>query len=296
MARLVVNLAGRMAAIKRPHSRQRHCMTLHEFLDCHYGPDGDEFLRRMLDEGADPNRRGEPHRETPLHTATRRRRASAVDILLAHGADIDARTTGGKTAYAHAVRRGFDDVAALLVQRGADTELNDADRFAVAVVNGRLDKARTILATDPGVARTGNPEEDRLLADVAGRNDREPVAFLIQAGASLTARGLDSGTPLHQAAWFGQPGNARLLIDAGAPLDVFEDVHHSSPLHWAVHGSRFSGGANERQDAYVALVEMLLAAGSSLHYPDDPGGDTYRKRLLEDATPRVLEVLRRAIV
>ncbi|MDE2980697.1 MAG: ankyrin repeat domain-containing protein [Gemmatimonadota bacterium] len=270
-------------------------MTLHDFLDCHYGADGDAVLRRMLDEGADPNGRDEPHRETPLHTATRRRRASAVDVLLAHGADIDAPTAGGKTAYAHAVRRGFDDVAALLVQRGADTELNHADRFAVAVVNGRLDEAGAILAAHSGVARTGNPEEDRLLADVAGRNDPGPVAFLIEAGADLTASGLDSGTPLHQAAWFGQPANARLLIDAGAPLDIFEDVHDSSPLHWAVHGSRFSGGAHERQDAYVELVKTLLAAGSSLHYPDDPGGDAYRKRLLEDATPRVRTVLQRTI-
>ena len=232
-----------------------------------------------------------PRAETPLHMATRRRRASAVAILLARGADIDSRTAGGKTAYAHAARRGFGEVADLLERHGADAGLNHADRFAVAVVNGRLDEARAILAAHPGVARTGNPEEDRLLADVAGRNARESVAFLIEAGADLTARGLDDGTALHQAAWFGQPANARLLIDAGAPLDVFEDVHHSSPLHWAVHGSRFSGGADERQDAYVELVEMLLAAGSSLHYPDDPGGDGYKTRLLEDATPRIRRVL-----
>ena len=270
-------------------------MTLHELLDLHYGADGDDALRRMLAEGADPDLRSGPYAETPLHVATRRRRAGAVDILLAHGADIDARTAGGKTAYAHAIRRGFDEVAALLAEGGADTGLNEADRFAVAIVNGHLDEARAILQAHPGVVRTGNPEEDRLLADVAGRNDREAVALLVDARADLTATGLDSGTPLHQAAWFGQPGNARLLIDAGAPLDVFEDVHRASPIHWAAHGSRFSGGAVERQDTYVELVEMLLAAGSSLHYPDDPEGEAYGKRLLRDASPRVREVLRRQI-
>ena len=270
-------------------------MTLHQLLDFHYGADGDRALRRMLDQGADPDRRRGPHAETPLHVATRRRRARAVDILLACGADIDARTAGGKTAYAHAIRRGFDEVAALLANRGASTALNETDRFAVAIVNGRLDEARTILAAHPGVARTGNPEEDRLLADVAGRNHRGLVELLIEAGADLTAPGLDSGTPLHQAAWFGQPANGRLLVDAGAPLDIFEETHESSPLHWAVHGSRFSGGAEERQAAYVELVEMLLAAGSSLHYPDDPYGDAYRKRLLRDATPWVRTVLQRAI-
>ena len=270
-------------------------MTLHELLDFNYGADGDDVLRRTLDEGADPNERHGPHEETPLHVATRRRRAEAVDILLAHGADIDARTAGGKTAYAHAIRRGFGEVAALLVKRGASTELNEADRFAVAIGNGHLDEARAILEAHPGVARTANPEEDRLLADVAGRNDRDPVALLIEAGADLTARGLDSGTALHQAAWFGQPENGRLLIDAGAPLDVFEGVHEASPIHWAVHGSRYSGAAEERQDAYVELVEMFLAAGSSLHYPGDPGGDAYEKRLLRDASPRVRNVLRQAI-
>ena len=54
-------------------------------------------------------------------------------------------TAGGKTAYAHAVRRGFDEVANVLVSRGANTGLNQADRFAVAIVDGRLDEARTIL-------------------------------------------------------------------------------------------------------------------------------------------------------
>ncbi len=266
-------------------------MTLHEFLDCHYGADGGDVLRRMLDDGADPNEREGSLSETPLHVATRRRRAGAVEILLARGADIDALTAGGKTAYAHAVRRGFDDVVGPLRTQGADTVLNEPDRFAVAVVEGRLDEARTILAAHADVARTGNPEDDRLLADVAGRNNSPPVELLISAGANLSAQGLDTGTPLHQPAWFGQPDNARLLIDADAPLDIFEPTHGSSPIGWAVHGSRYSGGADERQDVYVALVGMLLAAGSCLQYPGETQSDAYTRRLLDDASPQVREVL-----
>lgn len=264
---------------------------LHELLDVGYGADGAEALRRMLDDGADPNLRQGEQSETALHVATRRRRADAVEILLDRGAEIDARNAGGKTAYAHALRRGFREVAELLRSRGADTALSEPDRLAVALSGDDLDGARAILAAHPGAARTGNPEEDRLLADVAGRNDTRPVELLIDAGADLTAPGLDSGTPLHQAAWFGQPDNARLLIDAGAPLDVFDAVHESSPLGWAVHGSRYSGGARQRQDAYVALVRMLLEAGSGLCYPDDPEGDAYLRRLLQDASDRVRGLL-----
>ena len=266
-------------------------MTLHELLDWNYGPDGDEKLRRALEEGADPNAREGPLAETPLHVATRRRRREAVALLLDRGSDVDARTAGGQTAWAHAVRRGFDEVEELLRGRGASTELSDAGRFAVAIVQGRLADARAILAEHPGAVRTGVPEEDRLLADVAGRGATEPVELLIAAGADLTAPGLDGGTPLHQAGWFGRPANARLLIDAGAPLDVFDPVYESSPIGWAVHGSRYSGGAAERQAAYVELTRMLLAAGSSLCYPDDPGGERYLQRLQRDATPAVRAVL-----
>jgi len=168
-------------------------MTLHELLDCNYGADGADALCRMLDGGADLNRKEGPLLETPLH--------------------------------------------------------------------------------------------------VAGRNGTEAVELLIRNGADLTAPGLDSGTPLHQAAWFGQPENARLLIDAGAPLDGFDATHQSSPIGWAVHGSRYSGGAEERQGAYVALVRMMLDAGSSLRYPGDSTGDAYARRLLDDASPEVAEIL-----
>lgn len=269
-------------------------MTLHHLLDWEYGQGGPGVLRRLLDEGADPNARSGPIRETPLHVATRRRRKEAVEILLEHGAGIDERTAGGKTAYAHAARRGFDELTRLLSDRGASTLLSHADLFAVAVIGGDFAEAQAILASRPGVARTGNVEDDRLLADVAGREASEPVDLLIRCGADLTAPGLDSGMPLHQAAWFGQPANARLLLGAGAPVDLFEPTHEASPLGWAVHGSRYSGGSAGRQDTYVALVRMLLEAGSSLRYPDEADGDRYKERLLADASPQVREVLRAA--
>ncbi len=269
-------------------------MTLHQLLDWRYGESGDELLGRRLAAGEDLAARHGAREETPLHVAVRRRRLAAVEMLLDAGADIDATTAGGKTAFAHAVRRGFDEIAELLAARGADTRLAAADRLAVAVVNDRLDEARALLAERPELARTGNPEEDRLLADVAGREGTARVELLIAAGADLTAPGLDDGTPLHQAAWFGQPQNARQLIVAGAPLEQFEPTHRSSPIGWAAHGSRFSAYADERQDAYVEVVEMLLAAGCRFDHPDDPGGDAYLLGLLGDASPRVAALLRAA--
>jgi len=268
-------------------------MTLHEMLDVHYHGD-DEFARALEEGGVDLAAREGPLGETLLHVAARRRRLGAIRLLLDRGAPIDAVNACGKTAWAHAARRSFHEIAEELERRGASTDLTPADRLAIAIVEGRLDEARALLAEHPQAARTGNPDEDRLLADAAGRPAPEAVALLIEAGADLTATGLDSGTPLHQAAWFGQPVCARLLLDAGAPLEWFDATHHSSPLGWAVHGSRYAD-AGDRQDAYVAIVRMLLAAGARLHYPDDPDGDAYRDRLLRDASPAVAEVLKEAL-
>lgn len=266
-------------------------MDLHALLD--HGPFDLATLRGLLDGGADPEARAGASAETALHVAVRRRRPDAVEALLEGGVDVNARTVGGKTAYAHALRRGFDELAGLLREAGADLALTPADRLAIALAHGHRTEARALLAEDPTLARTGNPEEDRLLADLAGRSEPEPVALLLEHGADLAAPGLDDGTPLHQAAWFGQPANARLLLDAGAPLEVFDACHGSSPLGWAVHGSRYSGDAPARAAAHTEVVGLLLDAGAALAYPDEvPGeGATYARRLLEDATPGVRALL-----
>lgn len=265
-------------------------MKLHTLLDDQFGPDGETVLRQLIEQGADLNHTEGPLAETPLHVATRRRRADAIAILLDHGAQIDAQTAAGKTCYAHAARRGFTEVVTLLKNRAANQDINKADQLAIALSKGNLKVAEELLANNPEIAKTGNPEEDRLLADMAGRNDTKPVKLLISAGAPLDTPGMDDGRPLHQAAWFGQPDNARLLIKAGASLDIFDQIHASSPIGWAVHGSRYSGGAQEVQEKYIELTQMLLEAGSSLKYPNDPS-DAYLQRLLKDATPEVAKVL-----
>lgn len=269
--------------------------TIHRMLDVEYGPDGDQRLEAWLADGGDPDLRHGPLAETLLHVAVRRRRLGAARALLDAGAAIDARTRGGQSAWTHAARRGFEEVAALLAERGADTRLDPADRLAVLLVSGRLEEASSLLTSNPTAVRTGVPEQDRLLADLAGRNASEPLALLVAAGADLAAAGLDGGQPLHQAAWFGQPANVRLLIDAGAPLDDFANDHESSPLHWGVHGSSYSGGAATRQEAYVALVRALLAAGSRLSYPGAPDDGAYRRRLFADASPAVAALLRQQL-
>ncbi len=257
---------------------------LHWMLDVRYVP---RAVAHALELGADPNLATGDLGETALHVAVRRRRVDAVDGLLDAGADIEARTTGGMTAYRHARRRGFADVAERLVDRGADTSLTVSDEIAVALVAGDLERARSLAAVHSDALVTGVPEEDRVLADLAALGRIEEIRFLLDAGMPIDARGLDRGTPLHQAAWFGQDAVAEFLIDAGAPLDVRGDDHDSTPLGWAAHGSRHSDSAESAADRYARIVKLLLRAGAALPGPEDP----WDRVRLESSAPGVLAVL-----
>ncbi len=261
---------------------------LHYMIDWAYTP---EKMTTLLDNGADPNARYWKYGENALHVAVRRRRLDCIDVLLAHGVPIDARTKGGKTAYVHAIRRGFTEISDHLAQLGADTNLSAADQLAVLLVENKLEAAKAILAKYPKLVREMNAEEARILPDLAGRPMPEAVTLLLDAGIDITSRGLDEGTALHMSAWFGQPAITRLLIERNAPLEIRGDLHNMSPLGWVVHGSVYSGSAKSHAKDYVDIAKALLEAGALLTHPNHPE-DLHGAWLLKKVAPAVEEVLR----
>ncbi len=264
--------------------------ALHWLLDYHYSP---EMVEWLLEHGAEVNRAAGPLGEAPIHVAVRRRRGPAVKLLLHHGAEIDQRTAGGRSAYAHALCRSFDELARLLESRGADTSLGRADRLASALIHDQPEAAKKLIEGDPDLVANLNPDQARIFPDLAAKGFTWALELLLERGADLAWRGLDGGTALHQAAWFGVPEAARFLIGRGAPLEIVCVDHRSTPLGWGAHGSRYSGGAEERQEVYVEIAEMLLQAGASLADPLHPDLDPQGTWLLRDASPRVAEVLKR---
>jgi len=78
-------------------------------------------VRRRLVTGADPNARSSGLRATPLHEAvTSDAPGDVVDVLVAHGADVDAADAEGATPLWEAVRWGNRSAAEALLRAGAD--------------------------------------------------------------------------------------------------------------------------------------------------------------------------------
>jgi len=84
-----------------------------------------EMLRYFLDRGAPLE--GRPGSDPPLVLASQRHQPEAVGFLLDRGANIDSRGVGGETGLMRAAGACHEDVAKLLLARGARTDLADAE-------------------------------------------------------------------------------------------------------------------------------------------------------------------------
>ncbi len=152
-----------------------------------------------------------------LFDAIQDRDRSAVERLLAEGADVQAARADGSTALALAVHIQDRETAALLLERGADVNTND----------------------DYG---------DTPLTLACANGDAELVRLLLDADARADAQRWNGETPLMLAAGTGMANAVRLLAERGASLDSVEARRGQSALMWA---------AAEGHGAVVeALVEL----------------------------------------
>ena len=197
-----------------------------------------------------------------------------AELLIEHGAALDARDRDGLTPYGRAARRGDTSLMRLLAAAGAPTGLDPLTEWIAAVVRG-----------DPRSPEPPSPlrqADAELLPIHASAGDDEVVARLLDAGVPLDARGIDDGGALHYAGMWGRPSTVALLLDRGA--DVALASAHGTALGWTAWGSREIPGAAGRQDAYVEAAKLLLAAGARV----DQG-------MTEVASDAVVEVLEDAL-
>jgi ketosteroid isomerase-like protein len=155
-------------------------------------PEAAAKIAVLVAAGADVNARFTgPHTETPLHWAASSDDVEALDALLDAGADIEAEgaVIGGGTPIADAVAFGQWKAARRLVERGADTNLWQAAAL------GLLDRVRQHLAaTSPT-----QDDLDNALWCAAHGGQREAADLLLGYGADPSWVGHDQLTAAQAA-------------------------------------------------------------------------------------------------
>ncbi|MDX6630060.1 MAG: hypothetical protein QOH00_2306 [Gaiellales bacterium] len=93
-----------------------------------------ERVRILLEHGGGPNE----SRDWPAlhHAVIRGRSQEFLRLLVEHGADPALRDQSGRSAFQHALRRGRDDLAETLLELGAPADADDADRALNAISTG----------------------------------------------------------------------------------------------------------------------------------------------------------------
>lgn len=242
----------------------------------------------LLEHGADPNVLCYENQETALHGCARTgRSAETLDLLVRHGADPLICARDGRTPYAVACVHGNLETAGWLANHGASTALSSTDRLLAAFAAADAANVRAELDADPSAIDRIGPADLKLLPDAAFRGATRTVELMLEAGWPLDATGQDSGSALHCAAWKGWIDVVRVLIARGAALGWRDATHGSTPLGWAVHGSKYCRNAD---GDYPACVRALLDAGSDPNEPANRFGGTHVDTA--EGVPEVQAVLR----
>ncbi|KAJ9658996.1 hypothetical protein H2198_003425 [Neophaeococcomyces mojaviensis] len=198
--------------------------------------------------------------QRPLGYAASQGHEELVRLLLAHKADINAKSEDGWTALHEAALRGHEAVVRLLLAHKADVNAkakHGGTALHGAALGGHEAVVRLLLAHKAGVnakAKHGGTA----LHGAAGGGHEAVVRLLLAHKAGVNAKAKHGGTALHGAALGGHEAVVRLLLAHKA------DVNAKAEDGWtALHGAALGG--------HEAVVQLLLAHKADINAKGEDG-------------------------
>jgi hypothetical protein len=183
----------------------------------------DALVERMLRPGKSALPTIEPNGGSILAFA---RTPFAIDRLLELGVSQDRKDRWDTTPIQAMSRLGprGQPLVRHMVERGLAIEPQEYARM------GDKDTLAALIATEPALARS-----DAVMMGAVDFGHHKLVAWLLEHGANVNACA-DWGsraTALHSAAWNGDLGMVKLLVEAGADVHARDAEHNNTPAGWA---------------------------------------------------------------
>jgi quinoprotein dehydrogenase-associated probable ABC transporter substrate-binding protein len=161
--------------------------------------------------------------ETPLHHALIQSSPAMVELLIAHGADVNQRDRDGWTPLMSAAYTDGATNIKVLAAHGADPNAVSAQNFTPLGIAAQYRKDKAAMAlleagADPGRSIGEAGYTPLMLASANGA--QALVQVLIKRGADVNAGNAGGVTALMMAAANGRPETVELLVRAGANVQA----------------------------------------------------------------------------
>jgi ankyrin repeat protein len=161
-------------------------------------------------------------------------------IVIAHGVDVDRRSTGhplygGATPLELAVAMGNEEMVRVLEDAGARPVTDELAYFAGACLRGDEADARRRLDADPGLLERARKRIPDMMLQAAESGRPAAIRVLVALGQDVDDLSCLARTPLHVAAFAGDRAMVDALLDLGADPTIADGGYHSTPAGWAEH-------------------------------------------------------------
>lgn len=241
-----------------------------------------EAVKLLLQAGMKPDLVTGRGGQTPLANAARYNRKEVVQVLLAHGADPNARSMGS-TALIWASINGSNDLVRLLLDRGADLKATDRQHgmnaLQCAAMTGQADTIKLLI--ERGSELNDRDKDGKTALIWAAHYGREEaVLVLLDRGADITLQENIQGlNALLVAANRGNTETVKILLDKGADINT-RDSRGRTALMLAARG-------------WPETVRLLVDRGADLK-ARDPEGNTALSLARDDQRKEIVETLEKA--
>jgi cytohesin len=254
---------------------------------------------------------------TPLHYAADEGHTEVVELLIANGADVNAKNENGWTPLHLAAYWGGKEIVELLIAAGADVNAKDMSNWIGTPLDiathpeNPIDTAEIAELLRKHGGKTSEELKDleavkESIHAAARVGHIEAVKQHLTAGTDVNAKGGVRGeTPLHSAAGKGHKEVAELLIANGADVNA-KDRGGFMPLDEAIINEnteivdllRKHDGKSGAEDSIqvaasvgnIEAVKQHLAAGADVNAKDD-WGMTPLHRTAEMGRKEIAELL-----
>lgn len=189
---------------------------------------------------------------------------------------IDTAPNGG---HIYQWTLGFHVSAFDIARKGGHKEVLDfllsrappIDRLMQALWSGDGDAADAALANDPAVIEQAPPQVLRQVADAARNNNTAAVRAMLARGLPVTAVSQHGATPLHWAAFHGNPDMLQNVLGYGPPIEMRDRDFSGTPMGWVINGARghWHGISTAK---HGACARLLLDAGAQVDETALPTG------------------------